>query len=179
RNIWFQYIDTIAGMMRDPYSSQLDSRLQLGHDNNNSRGLDKGTDGVTKFFSINKYPSYASPISISKSSEMNLIIAEVRWRQGDFPAAITAMNLNRSAVGLTPHVLPTGGNASTQIRDMILQERFAVMFGEGVRLNDIYRFGLVRERLGAGRATKLPLSRTEQLGNPNIGEGKETCPAVS
>jgi hypothetical protein len=179
RDIWFQYIDTIAGEMRDPYSGQLDTRLLLSHDNNNVRGYDKGTDGVHRFFSIDKYPSYASPISISKSSEMNLIIAEVRWHQGDFPAALAALNINRAAVGLPPMLLPTSGDVSTQVRDMLLQERFAILFGEGARLNDIYRFGLIRSRLGPGRATKLPLSRTEQLGNHNIGDGKETCPAVS
>ena len=179
RGIWHQYIDTIAGQMRDPYSGKLDPRLLLGHDNNNARGYDKGTDGVTKFFSINKYPSYASPISITKSEEMNLIIAEVRWRQGNITDALSALNINRTAVGLPPLVAPTSGDVSTQVRDMLLQERFAVLFGEGARLNDLYRFGLVKERLGAGRATKLPLSRTEQLGNPKIGDGKETCPAVS
>lgn len=134
---------------------------------------------MTKFYSINKYSSYASPISISKSAEMNLIIAEVRWRQGDFPAALGVLNANRTAVALSPLSLPVSGNVSTQVRDMLLQERFAVLFGEGSRLNDVYRFGLVRERLGPNRATKLPLSRTEQLSNPNIGDGKETCPAVS
>jgi hypothetical protein len=179
RGIWHQYIDTVAGQMRDLYSGTLDPRLQLGHDNNNARGYDKGTDGVTKFFSINKYSSYASPISISKSEEMNLIIAEVRWRQGRFDDALAALNINRTAVGLPPMVVPSSGDVSTQVRDMLLQERFATLFGEGARLNDLYRFGLVKERLGAGRATKLPLSRTEQLGNPKIGDGKETCPAVS
>jgi hypothetical protein len=179
RNIWHQYIDTIAGQMRDPYSGKLDPRLLLGHDNNNARGYDKGTDGVTRFFSINKYPSYSSPISITKSEEMNLIIAEVRWRQGNFTEAVAALNVNRSAVGLPPMVVPTSGDVSTQVRDLLLQERFAVLFGEGARLSDLYRFGLVKDRLGAGRATKLPLSRTEQLGNPNIGDGKETCPAIS
>ncbi|MEO5740235.1 MAG: RagB/SusD family nutrient uptake outer membrane protein [Vicinamibacterales bacterium] len=179
RGMWHQYIDTIAGQMRDPYSGQLDPRLPLGHDNNNARGYDKGTDGVTKFYSINKYTSYASPISVSKSEEMNLIVAEVRWRQGSFQAALDAMNTNRTAVGLPPMTLPTSGDVSLQVRDLLLQERFAVLFGEGARLNDLYRFGLVTKRLGANRATKLPLSRTEQLGNPAIGDGKETCPAVS
>jgi SusD family len=179
RGIWHQYIDTLAGQMRDIYSGKLDPRLQLGHDNNNARGYDKGTDGVTKFYSINKYTSYASPITITRSEEMNLIVAEVRWRQGAFQPALDALNLNRAAVGLAPMLLPTTGDVSTQIRDMLLQERFAVLFGEGHRLEDLYRFGLVRERLGTNRATKLPLSRTEQLGNPAIGDGKETCPAVS
>jgi len=179
RGMWHQYIDTIAGQMRDPYSGKLDPRLLLSHDNNNARGYDKGTDGVTKFFSINKYTSYASPISITKSEEMQLIIAEVRWRQGNFTDAVAALNVNRSAVGLPPMVVPTSGDVSTQVRDLLLQERFAVLFGEGARLSDLYRFGLIKDRLGAGRATKLPLSRTEQLGNPNIGDGKETCPAIS
>jgi hypothetical protein len=103
----------------------------------------------------------------------------VQWRQNNFPAALAALNINRSEVGLPPMVLPTTGDVPTQIRDMILQERFAVLFGEGARMNDLYRFGLVTARLAAGRASKLPLTRTEQLGNPSIGEGKETCPAIS
>jgi hypothetical protein len=179
RNVWWQYIDTIAGQMRDPYSGQLDPRVLIGHDNNNARGYDRGSDGVTKFFSINKYPSYASPIPLTKAAEMNLIVAEVRWRQGDFPGALQALNVNRSAVGLPPMLMPVAGDVSTQIRDMMLQERFAVLFGEGSRLQDLYRFGLITQRLGPNRATKLPLSRTEQLTNPNIGEGKGKCPAIS
>jgi hypothetical protein len=178
RGIWFSQIDTINGFFIDPYSGVDDPRVPLGHDNNNSRGYDRGSDGVTKFFSNNKYPSYGSPIAISKYAEMNLIIAEVRWRQGDFPNAIAAMNVNRTAVGLPPFVLPVGAT-SAQVQNLLLQERFAVLFGEGQRTQDLYRFGLVTARLGAGRATKLPLTRTEQLSNPNIGEGKETCPAIS
>ena len=179
RDIWWPYIDTIAGQMRDPYSGQLDPRIPLGHDNNNARGYDRGSDGVTKFFSNNKYATYAAPIPLTKSAEMNLIIAEVRWRQGNFAGAMQAMNINRAAVGLPPMLLPVTGNVSTQIRDLLLQERFAVLFGEGSRLNDLYRFGLITQRLGPNRATKLPLSRTEQLTNINIGEGKERCPAIS
>jgi hypothetical protein len=110
---------------------------------------------------------------------MNLIVAEVKWRQNDFPGALTAMNINRTAVGLPGFTLPTGANVSTQVRDLLLQERFAELFAEGHRMQDLYRFGLVTQRLGADRATKLPLSRTERLANPNIGEGKATCPAVS
>jgi hypothetical protein len=179
RSLWYPMIDTVAGQLRDPSSGQLDPRVQLGHDNNNARGYDKGVDGVHKFFSIMKYSSYASPITISKSAEMSLIVAEVHWRRGDFPAALAAMNVNRAAAGLPPFTLPRSGDVSTQVRDMLLQERFAELFGTASRLNDLYRFNLVGERLGPGRATKLPLSRTEQLGNPNIGEGAETCPRIS
>ncbi|MDB4886789.1 MAG: RagB/SusD protein [Gemmatimonadetes bacterium] len=179
RGLWHAQIDTLNGFLRDASSGQDDPRMPLGHDNNNAKGYDRGSDGVTKFFSINKYTSLGSPVAITKTAEMNLIIAEVRWRQGNFPAAIAAMNVNRTAVGLPSFALPVTGDVSTQVRDLLLQERFVVLFGEGQRMQDLYRFKLVTERLGAGRATKLPLTRTEQLSNPNIGEGKETCPAIS
>jgi len=180
-SVWQNLIDTVNFVLLDPFSNKPDQRVQLGHDNNNAKGYARGSDGVTIFYSINKYPSYASPIALTKSEEMNLIVAEVKWRKGDNTGAIAAMNLNRAlpGVALPDLKLPTSGDVSTQIRDMILQERFAVLFGEGSRLQDLYRFGLVTQRLGPGRATKLPLSRTEQLTNPHIGEGKETCPGVS
>jgi hypothetical protein len=180
-SVWQQWIDTVNFALLDPYSGKPDQRVQLGHDNNNAHGYARGSDGVTVFYSIGKYPSYASPIVMTSSQEMNLIIAEVSWRKGDNAGAVAAMNLNRRlpSVALPDLAVPTSGDVSTQIRDMILQERFATMFAEGTRMQDLYRFNLVTARLGPGRATKLPLSRTEQLTNPHIGEGKETCPAVS
>jgi hypothetical protein len=178
-SVWGSLIDTVNFAMLDPYSGQPDPRVLLGHDNNNVLGYARGSDGVTAFYSIGKYPSLASPIAITKYEEMNLIIAEVKWRKGDNAGAVAALNINREEVSLPDLTVPTTGDVSTQVRDMILQERFAVLFAEGSRLQDLYRFGLVKERLGTGRATKLPLSRTEQLTNPHIGAGKETCPAVS
>jgi hypothetical protein len=180
-SVWQSLIDTVDFTLLDPYSKKPDRRVQLGHDNNNALGYARGSDGVTAFYSIEKYPTYAAPIALTKSEEMNLIIAEVKWRKGDNAGAVAAMNINRELpdVSLPDLKVPTTGDVSTQIRDMILQERFAVMFAEGSRMQDLYRFGLVNARLGPGRATKLPLSRTEQLTNPHIGEGKETCPAVS
>jgi hypothetical protein len=180
-SVWGSLIDTVNFAMLDPYSGKPDQRVQLGHDNNNVLGYARGSDGVTVFYSIGKYPSLASPIALTKSEEMNLIIAEVKWRNQDNAGAVAAMNINRELpnVSLPDLTVPTSGDVPTQVRDMILQERFAVMFAEGSRMQDLYRFGLVNARLGPGRATKLPLSRTEQLTNPHIGQGKETCPAVS
>jgi SusD/RagB-like outer membrane lipoprotein len=178
-SIWGSLIDTVDFAMLDPYSGKPDPRILLGHDNNDSLGYARGSDGVTAFYSIGKYPSLASPIALTKYEEMNLIIAEVKWHLNDYAGAVAAMNINREEVSLPDLTVPTTGNVSTQVRDMILQERFAVMFAEGSRLQDLYRFGLINARLGPGRATKLPLSRTEQLTNPHIGPQKETCPAVS
>ena len=180
-DVWKDLIDTVSFTLRDKYSGKPDLRVQLGHDNNNALGYARGSDGVSPFYSIGKYPSYASPIAMTKWEEMNLIVAEVKWRKGDNAGAVAAMNVNRRlpGVALPDLAVPTTGDVATQIRDMILQERFAVLFAEGSRMQDLYRFGLVTSRLGPGRATKLPLSRTEQLTNPHIGEGHETCPAVS
>ena len=180
-DVWKNLIDTVDFTLIDPYSGKPDQRVLLGHDNNNVHGYARGSDGVTPFYSINKYPSYASPIALTKSEEMNLIIAEVKWRNGDNQGAVNAMNVNRElpGVALPDLTVPMSGDVPTQIRDMLLQERFAVLFGEGSRMQDLYRFGLVTQRLGPGRATKLPLSRTEELTNPHIGEGHETCPAIS
>jgi hypothetical protein len=178
-SIWGSLIDTVAFAMLDPYSGKPDPRIGLGHDNNNVLGYARGSDGVTVFYSLLKYSSLASPIPLTKSEEMNLIIAEVKWHNGDNAGAVAAMNINREEVGLPDLTVPTSGDVPTQVRDMILQERFAVMFAEGSRLQDLYRFGLINARLGPGRATKLPLSRSEQLTNTHIGAGKETCPAVS
>ena len=175
-SVWKTLIDTVAFALRDPYSGMPDPRVPLGHDNNNARGYARGSDGVTPFYSINKYTSYASPIALTKYEEMNLIIAEVKWRAKDDAGAVQSLNINRALVGL-PNLVPPA--TSLEVRDMILQERFAVLFGEGSRMQDLYRFGLVKARLGADRASKLPLSRTEQLTNPNIGEGAEKCPAIS
>ena len=135
RDIWWPYIDTIAGQMRDPYSGQLDPRIPLGHDNNNARGYDRGSDGVTKFFSNNKYATYAAPIPLTKSAEMNLIIAEVRWRQGDFEGAMQALNINRAAVGLPPMLLPVTGNVSSTQESVINMVREVLNFETNGKIN--------------------------------------------
>ena len=178
---WKTLIDTVNFALSDPYSGMPDMRVQLGHDNNNAKGYARGSDGVSPFFSISKYSAYSSPIALAKSEEMNLIVAEVKWRAGDYAGAVNAMNINRQLpnVALPNLAVPTTGDIPTQVRDMLLQERFAVLFGEGARMQDLYRFGLVTQRLGTGRATKLPLSRTEQLSNTHIGQGNEKCPAIS
>jgi hypothetical protein len=178
RNIWKQYIDTIGGFMRDPYSGLDDPRIPLGHDNNNAKGDWYGADGVTPFYSMNKYLNLNSPIPITNAAEMNLIQAEVAWHGGDYNTAVADMNINRAAVSLPPLTVP-GTNAQTGVFNMLLQERFATMFAQGDRLEDIYRFGLMASRVGTGRPLKLPLSYNEELNNPKIGQGGGKCPASS
>jgi hypothetical protein len=177
RDIWYPMVDTVAGYMRDPYTGELDKRLPFKQDNNNANEKRLGADGVTRYMGLSKFPSLSSPIAITKKAEMNLIEAEVAWRKADNATAVADMNLNRAAVGLSP--LPEANPDSATTFEYLLHERFATMYGEGQRLQDVYRFGLMKQLLGSGRALKLPMSRSEMLYNTNIGEGNGTCPGVS
>ena len=165
--------------MKDWYSGQLDSRIPLQHDNNNSKGYNLGAGGVVKFFSNGKAGVAAAPLAMAKYGEMVLIQAEVYWRKGQFQTAIDKMNINRSAAGLPNLVLPATGDISLWVRDALLSERFAQLFTEGFRMQDLYRFNLVTAKLGPGRLIKLPLSVTEAINNPNIKIGGGKCPGVS
>ena len=179
RGIWASQIDTVSGSMKDWYSGQLDSRIPLQHDNNNSKGYNLGAGGVVKFFSNGKASLAAAPLAMAKYGEMVLIQAEVYWRKGQFQTAIDKMNVNRAAAGLPNLVLPTTGDISLWVRDALLSERFAQLFTEGFRMQDLYRFNLVTAKLGPGRLIKLPLSVTEAINNPNIKIGGGKCPGVS
>ncbi len=178
RNIWDQYVDTLTGFMRDPLSGQDDPRIPLGHDNNNATGKWYGADGISPFYSMTKYINLNSPIPITNKAEMNLIQAEVAWHNTDYPTAVTDMNINRAAVGLPALVVPAT-NQQQGVFDMLLQERFATMFAQGDRLQDIYRFNLMASRVGTGRPLKLPMSYNEEQNNRSIGPGGGKCPDVS
>jgi hypothetical protein len=179
RGIWAAQIDTAAGFMKDWYSGQLDSRIPLQHDNNNSKGYNLGAGGVVKFYSNGKANVAAAPLAMAKYGEMVLIQAEVYWRKGQFQTAIDKMNINRAAASLPNLVLPTTGDISTWVRDALLSERFAQLFTEGFRMQDLYRFNLVTAKLGPGRLIKLPLSVTEAINNPNIKINGGKCPGIS
>ncbi|MGH7688461.1 MAG: RagB/SusD family nutrient uptake outer membrane protein [Gemmatimonadaceae bacterium] len=178
RNTWKQYIDTLTGYMRDPLSGVDDPRVPLGHDNNNASGRWYGADGISPFYSMTKYIDLNSPIPITTKAEMNLIQAEVAWHNGDYPTAVADMNINRTAVGL-PNLVVPATNQQQGVLDMLLQERFATMFAQGDRLQDIYRFGLMASRVGTNRPLKLPLSYNEEQNNRTIGPGGGKCPGRS
>ncbi|HEU4988834.1 MAG: RagB/SusD family nutrient uptake outer membrane protein [Gemmatimonadota bacterium] len=178
RNIWDQYVDTLTGFMRDPLSGQDDPRIPLGHDNNNATGKWYGADGISPFYSMTKYINLNSPIPITNSAEMILIEAEVAWHGGDYATAVSLMNKNREAVGLPDLTVPAT-DPQTGVFNMLLQERFATMFAQGDRLQDIYRFGLMGTRVGHDRPLKLPLSYNEEQNNRSIGPGGGKCPGRS
>jgi hypothetical protein len=110
---------------------------------------------------------------------MVLIQAEVYWKKGQYQTAVDKMNINRAAVNLPNLVLPTTGDIATWTRDALLSERFASLFAEGYRMQDLYRFNLVNAKLGPGRLVKLPLSVTETVNNSNIRINGGKCPGIS
>ena len=183
RRIWWPMVDTSTNnqspvpvqFVKDPWTQQNDNRMQVLH----PRGR-LGVNNSTLHYSIEKYKDRAGSITITSKREMNLIEAEVYWRRNDFNAAIDALNRNRTtAPANLPAFTKAGAWTSQEVLDRLLSERFAELFVEGHRMTDLDRFNLVATRLGTGRATKLPMSRTEILNNASMKEGEAKCPRIS
>ena len=164
-------VDTVAGFMRDPYTNEVDHRLQFTRKAN-------GADGVKKFYGQEKYTTLADDIRMTSGWEMRLIEAEVYMKQNNLVQAVTQINKVRAHAGLTAHA--TTGLTANQVRDYLLWERFAELYLEGHRLNDLYRFNLVGTVLGHDRATKFPMSSNEITLNPHVnGNTAGRCPTMS
>lgn len=160
--------------VKDPWTQLPDPRMAVVH----PRGR-LGVNNSTIHFSIEKYKDYTSPITITSKREMNLIEAEVYWQQKDFTNAIAALNRNRTTAPANLPAFSAVGLTSQDVFDRLLSERMAELFVEGHRMTDLDRFNLVTQRLGPGRATKLPMSRDEILNNPSMRIGEAKCPRVS
>jgi hypothetical protein len=179
RSIWWPMVDTSTNAqvptpdqyVKDPWTNVNDPRMVVVH----PRGR-LGVNNKTLSYSIQKYKDYTSPITMTSKREMNLIRAEVYWRKGDVANAVAMLNIDRATVNLA--AFPTTLTLD-DVFQRILSERFAVMFIEGHRLTDLNRFNLIRTRLGAGRALKFPMGRTEILNNTNMIVGAAKCPVTS
>jgi len=135
-----------------------------------------GVNNRFDYYGITKYADRAANQTLISKREMNLIEAEVYFRKGDYATEVAKLNIDRAASGLAAIPTPT---SAADAQNALLNERFAVLFVEGQRMNDLYRYGLVKSTLGTARATKLPLTRTEIINNPSMKDGEGKCPAVS
>jgi len=156
----------------DPWTGERDPRVPIAFRVVPNR---LGVDGITKFFSQDKYYQRGSDIPVTHWREMHLIEAEVYWKKGQFQQAIDRMNTVRASVGLSDLTNP---GTSQGVLDMLLEERFATLFLEGQRANDLYRFNLFPSAIGSGFNTKFPMDGNEMLNNPNIPQPRQ-CPVVS
>lgn len=160
-------IDTIAGMMKDPWTGELDARVSVSHLPN-----ERGADGVTQFYNQDKYENREDDVPITHGMEMRLIEAEVQLKKGNLAAAMERINYVRGKAGLDPVTATT----EADVQAKLLHERFAQLFLESHRMHDLQRFGLVDEVLGAGRPTKFPLTSGEiQLNQHVNGQLQGRC----
>lgn len=173
REMWWPQVDTTGAedVFLDAYTGEVDPRVEIVHRHTNRLGV----DGFSKHYSQFKYQARSDNIPMASKDEMRLIEAEVLMRQGDLPGAMAILNDLRAQAGLS--AVPNPGTEEG-VRDVLLNERFAELFMEGHRANDLYRFDLISERLGPDRAMKFALPDDEAILNPNVSEPR-SCPERS
>jgi hypothetical protein len=172
RDKWWPLIENAGGptFMKDPYTMEFDKRKPVYFDGGRS------TDNITPHYSQWKFKVETDDIAMVRGQEMRLIEAEALMRTNNYAGAMTIINAGRAAVGLTALPVPTD---PTVMRDILLSERDAELFMEGMRAVDLYRFGITKEIFAAmndperpaiGRPTKFSMSDTEALYNNNIAD---------
>ena len=170
REKWWPHVDTDEEKLIDPYSGQLDSRVEIWHDPGTI-----GVDGKTDFYSQWKYKDGEADIPMTHSDEMKLIEAEVYYQKGDYAQAQTVLNALRAAVNLDP--LPTTTDQA-KVMEYLMHETFAELWVEGRRMSYLARWGktadIFRPLNDEGnlrplpRPVKFPMSYSEATYNTNI-----------
>jgi hypothetical protein len=172
REKWWPLYDAATMRLKDPYTGQPDKRMEVRY----TPG-DKAVDGATAFYSQWKYKDRNADIPMTKKGEMDLIEAEVYWRQNDLTNAMAKLNKLRTQAGLTPHStspMPT----SDKVFEYFMHEQFAELFLEGRRMSYLHRLNQVAPVFKAmkdplrpvPRPTKWPIATAEARFNANIGE---------
>jgi len=109
-----------------------------------------------------------SPLTVISAKHMRLILAEEALASGDEAGFAEHVNAVRAVDGLSPY---TG---QIPALDMLKHERRAALFVTGVRLLDMYRFGIVdplwhpNSDMVASPGTLLPITCIEANSNPEI-----------
>jgi len=170
REKWWPHVDTDAEKLIDPYSGQLDSRVEIWHDPGTI-----GVDGKTDFYSQWKYKDGEADIPMTHSDEMKLIEAEVYYQKGDYAEAQKVLNALRAAVDLDP--LPATTDQA-KVMEYLMHETFAELWVEGRRMSYLHRWGKTAEIFRPlndegnlrplPRPTKFPMSYNEATYNTNI-----------
>ena len=154
--------------IRDWATNEHDMRMPVWFDG------EIATDNITPHYSQYKYDSQQSPIPMLHSDHMKLIEAEAMVMSGDYAGATAVLNGLRAAVGLAALEVPDNED---MMMEALLNERFAELFMEAWRLEDLHRFGLMRERfesfndperVGIDRPTKFSGSSGEARYNPEV-----------
>jgi hypothetical protein len=129
-----------------------------------------GQDGRTNFFRQTKYKTLADPVALAKGTEMLLLRAEAALLANDVAGAVTLINQERTASGLT--ALSPAPTTLAAAWPVLQAERGAVLWLEGRRLWDLRRWnvatGPAKNAFLDGRDKCIPVSANEQAANPNF-----------
>ena len=104
-------------------------------------------DGLTSGYDVDVYETPTSPIPIIRNAELILLRAEANAQLGNGGAAVTDLDVIRTAARLDPY---SGGTDRASLIDEVLRQRRFELYAEGHRWLDLRRYG----RLGT-----LPLDR--------------------
>ena len=109
-----------------------------------------------------------SPINITGSRDMLLILAENALANGDAAGFTTYINRLRAFNGLTPY------SGQVDAKSLLIYERRVNLYLQGRRLTDMYRFGLKSPYWTSDSNAALcpgsffPITITERQTNPNV-----------
>ena len=132
-----------------------------------------GGDGETSHYRQEKFPERGSDIPVVKGTEMRLIEAEAALRSGDLVETMAKINEGRTFFGLADL---TAADA-TELWTHLKNERMTVLWLEGRRLWDLYRWDDDFLRGGTilpgnpginPRGHCIPISENECNTNPNL-----------
>ncbi len=119
-----------------------------------------------------------SPVTVTGSRDMRLIIAEVALARGDLATFTTQINALRALNQLPPW---TGVAPQPSALNMLIHERRVNLFLQGRRLNDMYRFGIVDPMWSAQSdaatcpGSHFPIVELERQTNSSVASAQPAC----
>jgi hypothetical protein len=135
----------------------------------NSGQVEVGQDGETPFYQQLKYRTQDDDIHLTKGTEMLVLRAEARLRDGDIAGMVDRLNDARAVFGMGPVDAPADIAAAWEL---LRFERGATLWLEGRRLWDLRRWeaqgGPAADPFTEGRDVCFPISREEKRVNPNL-----------
>jgi hypothetical protein len=119
-----------------------------------------------------------SPLTVTGSRDMLLVIAEVALAKGNTAQFTTSINTLRSLNNLPAW---TGAAGQPTAQALLIHERRVNLYLQGRRLNDMYRFGIVDPEWAANSdavtcpGSMFPITNGERLSNPLAAASAPTC----
>lgn len=128
-----------------------------------------GQNGSTPMYQQLKYEGQESDIPLVKGTEMLVLRAEARLRDGDIAAAFALLNQARAFYGMEPLAVPA---TLAQAWETLHYERRATVWLEGRSFWDLRRWnaetGPAKNTFLDGRDKCIPISENEMRSNPNL-----------